>query len=61
MDREHVGGRSKAFIEKMKEALGFRATGRKIICKEERDARYIFTFESSIIDLEKIDVINIFT
>ena len=52
---------SKTFIEKMREALGFRATGRKIICKEERDARYIFTFESSIIDLEKIDVINIFT
>ena len=28
MDREHVGGRSKAFIEKMKEALGFKKKGR---------------------------------
>ena len=35
MDREHVGGRSKAFIEKMKEALGFRAKGRKIICADD--------------------------
>ena len=26
---------SKTFIEKMKEALGFRATGRKIICADE--------------------------
>ena len=35
MDREHVGGRSKAFIEKMKEALGFRAKGRKVICADD--------------------------
>ncbi len=26
---------SKAFVEKMKESLGFRATGRKIICDED--------------------------
>jgi len=26
---------SKTFIEKMKEALGFRATGRKIICSDD--------------------------
>ena len=26
---------SKTFIEKMKEALGFRATGRKIICADD--------------------------
>jgi len=35
VDREHVGGRSKAFIEKMKEALGFRAKGRKVICADD--------------------------
>ena len=35
MDREHDGGRSKAFIEKMKEALGFRAKGRKLICADD--------------------------
>jgi len=35
VDREHVGGRSKAFIEKMKEALGFRAKGRKLICADD--------------------------
>ena len=35
MDREHVGGRSKAFIEKMKEALGFRAKGRKMIYADD--------------------------
>ena len=35
MDREHVGGRSKAFIEKMKEALGLRTKGRKVICADD--------------------------
>ena len=35
MDTEPCAGGSKTFIEKMKEALGFRATGTKIICVDD--------------------------
>jgi hypothetical protein len=32
---QSIADGSKTFIEKMKEALGFRATGRKIICADD--------------------------